>query len=556
MKDDRMSKLPGLHLRAGTYQLRTMVPLDLRPAYGRSRLIESLGTSNAREANLIGSVRRAELLQEFESKRVELSPQRLDVVSPELALTLAQRVGATVLRQDDWLRDDPKTPAMLWELQAVTQAPLYALKLSGGPAAPPAPRSALDGLSQHEAAALADLNSYRDADAAASLATRYRATVLPLVVAEARKLGLTFDPSAPGAREALSMALQHYRQAAEAVVARDAGAVVLTPPEAPAVVPAKPIKLREVFTRWKASKTRTDDSVAGYERALVLFEEFTGNPDLIKLARHEGDSFRAFLLGKGTATKTAHGRLTAVKTLLKYATQELELIPRNPWAGLKMETTTTNKRKPWSEEQLSKLFAGELFTSYTLPAEWRAGKDAAYWIPLLALYSGARVSELCQLTVKDIDARGSVPMLSITDEGEGQQVKTSAGVRTVPIHSELIRLGFLDYVGTLPPEGSLWPALRQRKDKPGGYFSDWFGKYRNAHGLGHDFHSFRHTVRSELVEAGISEPIIDRLCGHEAKGSTGAKVYTHHKPETLRKAVEALSFPRLPRAYRDNTTAS
>jgi len=37
-------------------------------------------------------------------------------------------------------------------------------------------------------------------------------------------------------------------------------------------------------------------------------------------------------------------------------------------------------------------------------------------------------------------------MLCITDEGEGQSVKTEAGIRRVPIHSELIRLGFLDYV--------------------------------------------------------------------------------------------------------------
>ena len=63
------------------------------------------------------------------------------------------------------------------------------------------------------------------------------------------------------------------------------------------------------------------------------------------------------------------------------------------------------------------------------------------------------------------------------------------------------------------------------------------------------------TVLSEL-EVEISEPIIDRLCGHEAKGSTGAKVYSHHKPETLRKAVETLSFPKLPRVFPHPTPAS
>ncbi|WP_082497560.1 DUF6538 domain-containing protein [Pseudorhodoferax sp. Leaf267] len=553
MKVDPMAKFPGLHLRAGVYQLRVVVPMDLRAALGRSRIIESLGTSNVREANLKASVRRAELFQQFEAKRLELNPQRLEVITPELALELAQRVGATVLRQDDWLRDDPEAPNILRELQAATAGPLQVLTLSGGAPKPHAPRSALEGLSRKEAATLAELNLYRDADAAASLITRYRAGVLPLVEAEARKLGLAFDVATPGAREALMLALQHYRQAVEAVVRRDAGAVVLTPPEPhrdAQAAPAKPMKLREVFTRWKASKKVSEDAVKACERALVLFEEFTGNPDLAKLARHEGDAFRAHLMAKGTASKTARDRLTWVKSLLKYAYQDLEVIPRNPWVGLKIEAATTTRRKPWSQEQLAKLFADDLFTSYSLPTAWRAGKDAAYWIPLLALHSGARVSELAQLTVADIDPAGPVPMMSLTDEGDGQQIKTAAGVRTVPIHSELVRLGFLDYVASVPPGGRLWPALPLRKNKPGGYFSDWFGAYRNELGLVHDFHSFRHTVRSEMVEAGVSETVIDRICGHEAKGSTGARVYTHHKPETLRKAVEALRFPELPRVYR------
>lgn len=114
--------------------------------------------------------------------------------------------------------------------------------------------------------------------------------------------------------------------------------------------------------------------------------------------------------------------------------------------------------------------------------------------------------------------------MSITDEGEAQSVKSQAGVRKVPIHSELLRLGFLDYVAMVKGAGCdlLWPVLATRKGKPGGYFSHWFGIYRRSASVGFgmfpDFHCLRHTVRSRLAEAEVPEQVMDALVGHEVKG--------------------------------------
>ena len=91
---------------------------------------------------------------------------------------------------------------------------------------------------------------------------------------------------------------------------------------------------------------------------------------------------------------------------------------------------------------------------------------------------------------------------------------------------------------------SLWPKLSQRKNKPGGYFSNWFGEYRASIGLlGYpDFHCFRHTVRSQLGEAEVPEHVIDSILGHEIKGSTGTKIYTHRTLKTLKNAIETLKY--------------
>jgi integrase len=205
--------------------------------------------------------------------------------------------------------------------------------------------------------------------------------------------------------------------------------------------------LRNIYERWVKSKPLSGDAIKTCMRALLLYEEQTGNPPLHLLTRAQGDSFRAWLQEpeRKTASKTAYDRFTWVKTLLKYAYRDLELISRHPWEGIELFKETTKQRRPWSETELQTLFDQQLFQEYVLPKDWRAGGDAAYWIPILGLYTGARLSEIAQLRTSDIFLVEEIPTLSISNMGVNQQVKTSASIRTIPIHSELIRLGFIDY---------------------------------------------------------------------------------------------------------------
>jgi hypothetical protein len=85
--------------------------------------------------------------------------------------------------------------------------------------------------------------------------------------------------------------------------------------------------------------------VAACKRALALFEQQTGNPPLAELNRAAGIAFRTRLQhpDRATTPKTARDRLTWVKSLLKHAQIDLELIPRSPWEGLDIEQTTTHR---------------------------------------------------------------------------------------------------------------------------------------------------------------------------------------------------------------------
>ena len=132
-------------------------------------------------------------------------------------------------------------------------------------------------------------------------------------------------------------------------------------------------------------------------------------------------------------------------------------------------------------------------------------------------------------------------MMQIQDGDPTQRIKTHAARRSIPLHAELLRLGFIQYSESIT-QGSLWPNLPKREGKAGGYFSQYFGELRAELGIppSMSFHSFRHSARTNLVCAGVAESVIDRLLGHIGTGSVGAKVYTHPSNQKLQEAINCL----------------
>jgi len=147
-----------------------------------------------------------------------------------------------------------------------------------------------------------------------------------------------------------------------------------------------------------------------------------------------------------------------------------------------------------------------------------------YWLPILMYYTGARREEIAQLWVRDVRfGEGQTPHLNIlsAESGEdgGRTVKTAASRRLIPLHGDLGRLGFFDYVQSLDAGGQLFPKLRP---SPSGYFGANFGK-RWAQYLretvkltspANPSHGFRHTFKTLCRLAGIPEDVGDAICGH------------------------------------------
>jgi integrase len=96
-------------------------------------------------------------------------------------------------------------------------------------------------------------------------------------------------------------------------------------------------------------------------------------------------------------------------------------------------------------------------------------------LPTMALFTGARLNELCGLRLADFDVRDGADFFHI-QANEQRPLKTAGADRIVPIHSELVQLGLTKRVSRLRREGQdqLFPNLR-----PGsrGYLSDLPSKF-------------------------------------------------------------------------------
>jgi integrase len=219
-----------------------------------------------------------------------------------------------------------------------------------------------------------------------------------------------------------------------------------------------------------------------------------------------------------------------------------KLALENPFAKsvIRENRRKTGKRQAFSAEQVRAIEAA------LLRGDDRKPKEAHKWASLIAMYTGARLNEVCQLTVEDVQDHDGFWCFDLNDEGEGKHLKNEASVRIVPIHSRLIELGVLDYVERLRakrlrklfPEYSYTPNYGWGKN-----LSVWFNN-RLLVDLGIKtkqlvLHSLRHTMATRLLQADVQEPIVQGIVGHTRKGVTQQHYFdAGYKIRQLKDAIE------------------
>lgn len=190
--------------------------------------------------------------------------------------------------------------------------------------------------------------------------------------------------------------------------------------------------------------------------------------------------------------------------------------PHKLFDGMKVAKAkqAAEKRKAYSKEQLSRLYA-ELTENHSGLVK----KDDHKWGTLLAMFTGARLREVAQLLPSDVRKEGGIWYIDINADGEKKSLKSPAAKRRVPIHSELIRLGFLGWVEGCAKQPRLFMSFsHNNKEGYGRNLGRWFGTFLTKIGMKEDglvFHSLRHTAITRMRQASVELSLVQEIVGHE-----------------------------------------
>jgi len=205
-------------------------------------------------------------------------------------------------------------------------------------------------------------------------------------------------------------------------------------------------------------------------------------------------------------------------------------------------------RHAFTTDQLNSMFQSPYYRNGTFD------KPYQFWLPILGLYTGARLNELCQLRLKDIQTVDGIYSFVFQEDQEDPTIslKNAASHRTVPLHPFVSNdLNFKGYVDQLKKKGEtrLFPSLPYQNYNYGHKASKWFKEFRVKCGIVSSqlvFHSFRHTLSDNLKQQLITESLIDELTGHALQGETMGRYGKRYKVDVLYKeAVLKLDYTKV-----------
>lgn len=541
------------------YYLQKRVPKDLASEYPRPTIKRYLCTDYG-EAKRKLPVELARLEQEFTEKRRWRDTKPLSVLSDMEVERLTAIWLHDALSEDEDVRRDGKGDD---EVFATVKAQVEA---AGGTCLWSEEDTRRDGggLTEREYLQMEQGLAIVDEAERAALARGRTAIVEGEVDDLLDREGVKLEKGAEAYRRLSFAVLKASVRATELMLKRHQGDPVDTPPapgwfRVPGLLLEADVEGGEpfsvIFERWKLERRPPAKTASDFWAYVRRFIELHGDLRIKAITKPHVVAFKAAMLQYPARPSAKLAKLTVPKLLETIGDDPTvpRLSPRtvrdkalgaigailswgvsngyrddNPASGVTvaMGEVQDDPRLPYDIEDLKAIFKFPIFTIGDRPMG--GAGEAAKWLPLLGLFTGARLEEMGQCLVADCKEEAGVPFLDLRVIEGGKSLKRNSSRRMVPVHPELIRCGFLAYVEARRKAGDerLFPDLRSERAELTAAWSQWWGRYARKHRIKDKrkvFHSLRHTFKDACRAAGIEEAVYDALQGH--RGSSVGRTY-------------------------------
>lgn len=515
-----MKKQTNVVKRKGSdvYYYRARIPTDLHQHYGKAERWVSLRTKDLNQANQKATIEQLKLDQEYAHVRALQSAIPSQDISNEELERIALIWSAEELEEDEADR--------------------------------------LDGLCLDDEffeAVLLD-TEFLASSTSEWLARGNHEHIAALVDHELKRHGIKLDKESQAYRRACNQFLKAGKRLSESIRLRNAGEIVDTP-----IIDRTPIKpksedtLQYLLSYWKQQATPAVRSAEAASYAIQGLTTLTGNKPASKITKADVVSYKDKRL-ESVSPETVQKDLNLIKAIFNCAVRNAKLTA-NPAEGVIAPAIKGKKkaRIPFSLEELQRIFTSSIYSESYRP-KGGAG-EASFWLPLMALFTGARLTELGQLLIEDIQEEQGIKYFFITtdssdddDETTTKSLKTESSRRRVPIHPELLRCGLIEHVSTMQKAGHkrLFPAIKSASQQLTAPYSKWFNRMLREKLDITDkrkvFHSFRHTFKDACRISSILSEHHDRLTGHENKNIGDDYGDEHYPLKPLSDAMSLLRY--------------
>lgn len=278
-----------------------------------------------------------------------------------------------------------------------------------------------------------------------------------------------------------------------------------------------------------SSKTR-DDKAATY----ADFVSVVGELRIDDVSAEQAQKYKQTLLkrlgpdGKPISAIRTNTKISHLSELFEWAINNHYMHVANPFKTMRVSKKSEIKKKQenyesFSESDLKAIFHSPEYVPYLNESDY-------YWLPWMGLHTGARLEELASLDLANIKEEDGIHYFDI------RKGKTANSIRRIPVHDNLIKAGFLDFVKKQRARGEtlLFSHLVKGKNGYSKNMSRRFGQYLDKLGIKDPlkvFHSFRSTFIAKMSEKNVHPAMLMALVGHydQAKVDLSSPHFQNYK---------------------------
>jgi integrase len=234
----------------------------------------------------------------------------------------------------------------------------------------------------------------------------------------------------------------------------------------------------------------------------------------------------------------ANNIITNVSSFFNWCEKERDVIDKNFAQG----RTLPKPRNEESRERFTKKDLELIFNSKEFKTP-NPNKMYNYWVPIIGYYSEMRLAEICLLRKEDIyQTKEGIWAISLNEKYRTLKNKTS--IREIPIHNDIISLGFIDYINNCKHDCIFKTTSKEGRHDDA--IGKSFSRFKKSLGFGPNkvFHCFRNTFIDEVYQQGLDKNLYKDFVGHSqddiTHGIYASKASVKRLKEDL---LDKMTFP-------------